>query len=118
MSAERSAEFFSEKDPLSIYDNPLGEVPAVPIGSYSHVDGNGNKKSAVEVAEVKNVASIVGAEMTDTPNGEHNSIVIKHRAWIWVGGALATAMGLTAAGVGTAFAIEHHRRKNRRTSTE
>lgn len=106
---------------LSMYDNPLGEVPSVPIGQFSHVDSSvkdGNvytsSKSDSEINDVAAVASEVGAEVTPRPNGEYNSTVIKHKAWLWIGGALGAAMGLTAAGLGTAFAIEHHRRKNRK----
>lgn len=109
MSIERNV-----VDLSSLYDDPIGEIPQIPIGVFGHTDGNSNKKPDGEVAEMKEIASQVGAEITDRPNGEHNTIVIKHRAWIWVGGALATAMGLTAAGLGTAFAIEHHRRKTRK----
>ena len=102
------------EDSMSMYDDPTGEVPAIPIGHISHIDGNGHKKTDAEVSELKDMASKVGAEVTDRPHGEHDSTVIRHKAWIWVGGALGTALGLTAAGLGTAFAIEHHRRKNQK----
>lgn len=121
MSAERNAEFLGGEDSMSMYDNPLGEIPSVPIGQFSHVElsnnGDGtvtvNKKTNAEIQEVRNVASEVGAEITDRPNGEHNSTVIRHKAFVWVGGAIGVAMGLTAAGLGTVFAIEHHKRKRR-----
>jgi len=114
MSAERNAGFLGNEDSISMYDSPLGEVPAVPIGYFAHTDGNGHKRPEGEVEEMKDVASRVGAETTDRPHGEHSGTVIRHKAWLWVGGALATAMGVTAAGLGTAFAIEHHRRKHRK----
>lgn len=124
MSAERNPEFLGNDDPLSIYDYPLGEMPAVPIGQVSHVelsineDGtvNVSKKTDAEIQEVRDVASEVGAEVIDTTNGEHKSTVVKHKGWIWVGRAIGVAMGVTAIGATTAFAIEHHRRKSRRSS--
>ena len=100
-------------DLSDIYDNPMGEIPAIPIGHISHVDGNGHKKTDAEVSELKDMAFEVGAEVTNRPHGEHDSTVIRHKAWVWVGGALGAALGLTVAGLGTAFAIEHHRRKNK-----
>ncbi len=117
MSTERSSKITNKEDPLSIYDNPLGEIPVVPISQFSHVDGNGHKRPDGEVEEFKSMALKAGAQLTDRPNGVYNSTVIKHKAWIWIGGALATAMGLTAVGVGTALAIEHHRR-NKKTSKQ
>ena len=104
------------EDLISIYDDPIGEIPAVPIGQFSHVDGNGHKRPDGEVEEVKQIASDVEAEVTDRPSGEHNTTVIKHSRWVWVGGVIGTAMGVTVAGIATAFAIEHHRRKNIRLS--
>lgn len=103
-----------EIDPLSMYDNPIGEVPPIPIGDFAHIDGNGRKRPE-EVTEIKDVALEVGAEVTDKPYGEHNSTVIKHKAWVWVGRAVGAAIGLTAFGLGTAFAIEHHRKKQRKS---
>lgn len=101
-----------KEDSLSMYDDPLGEVPEVPIGQFSHVDGNGHKRPDGEVAEVQQVASDVGAEVIPKPNGADDTTVIKHRAWLWVGGAVGA--GITVLGLGTAFAIEHHRRKSRK----
>lgn len=101
-------------DPLSMYDNPIGEVPVVPIGFLGYVDGNGKKMTAGELAEVREVARIVGAGTTERPIGDHNGTVIEHGRWVWVRGALAAALGLTALGLGTAFGIERHRRRRRR----
>lgn len=120
MSAERNAEFPGNDDPLSLYDNPPGEIPAVPIGQVSHVElpinGDGtvsvSKKSDDEMQEVEDVASAVGAEIIKTTNGEHKSTVIRHKAWLIAGGSIGTAMGL--AGIATAFAIEYHKRKSSR----
>lgn len=114
MPAERNAEFPDNDGPLSMYDDPLGEIPPVPIGQFAHVDGNGHKRPDGEVREIKELASEVEAEVTDSPIGEHNSTVIRHKAYVWISGAIAVAMGLTTAGIGTAFAIEHHRRKLRK----
>lgn len=112
MSLENKPEILNTEDLSSMYDNPVGEIPAIPIGHISHMDGNGHKKTEAEVAELKDVATEVGAEVTDRPHGEHNSTVIRHKAWVWVGGVIGTTIGLV--GLGTAFAIEHHRRKNRK----
>lgn len=75
-----------------------------------------NKKPDAEVQQVRDVASEVGVETIDTLNGEYKSTVIKHRAWIWVGGAIGTAVGVTVVGLGTAFVIEQYKRKSKRTS--
>lgn len=97
-----------------IYDQAIGEIPSVPIGQLAHVDSNGSSRYS-QVADIKSAAEHVGAEVTDKPHGEHDSTVITHKAWVWVGGALAAAMGLTAAGIATTnFAIEHHKRKHRK----
>lgn len=110
MSTERGNRVLDE-DSLSMYDNAIGEVPADPIGHISHVDGNGRVKTEMELNELIQAAEIAGSEVTKKPHGEHNSTVFRHKRWVWVGGALAAAMGLTAAGLGTVFAIEHHKRK-------
>ena len=91
MSIERNPEGFNE-DLSSAYDYPIGEIPAIPIGQFSHVELSNNgdgtvsvsRKSDAEIQEVRDVASEVGAEIIDTTNGEHESTVIKDKAYVWI----------------------------------
>lgn len=112
----RLISFRWKSDPNSLYDYPFGDIPSQPIGQISHKDGNGSK-SPEELAEIRSLALETGAEIVDKSNGEYNTSVIKHKRWIWLGGA-AAGIGLTALGIGTAYAVEHHKRKNKQKDKE
>lgn len=107
----RLVSFKWKPDPNALYDYPLGDIPSQPIGQVSHKDRNGHK-SPEELAEIRSLALETGAEIVDKPNGEYDTSVIKHKRWVWLGGA-AAGVGLTALGIGTAYAIEYHKRKNK-----